>query len=187
MAPQPPRVDHTPGVRYFYYIRPGAQELVQALLGCPNATIGFYTSMQGTNASPAVDFIAGRGWERAKGQGKEAKAHLFDRRYNKKDPTGENDWDTMRDLPRVWQELVERGTPKNCFGPHNTIMLDDTWRKMRAHPNNVIVIPEYEASTIMGDDSNSDLVAARNYLLQVLSENVRKKKRCSRKCDVIAH
>ena len=66
-------------------------------------------------------------------------------------------------------------------------MLDDTWRKMRAHPNNVIVIPEYEASTIMGDDSNSDLVAARNYLLQVLSENVRKKKRCSRKCDVIAH
>jgi hypothetical protein len=98
MAPSPPRVDHTLGVRYFYYIRPGAKELVEALFGCPNATIGFYTSMQGSNASPAVDFMVGRGWGRQKGHGQEMKAHLFDRRYNKKDPLGENDWDTMRDL-----------------------------------------------------------------------------------------
>jgi hypothetical protein len=167
-----------PGVKHYYYIRPGAQDLVKMLIGCPNATVGFYTSMQGTNASPGVEFIAGKGWDRLKAKGKrkgkERKIYLFDRQYNKKDPSGSNSWDTMRDLPRVWQELEKWGV-SDSFGPHNTIMLDDTWRKMRALPNNVMVVPEYEASTIMGDeDTSSVLSAAQSYLLQLLDTNVRK-------------
>jgi hypothetical protein len=98
-APTPPRIDDAK-VQYWYYVRPGTQKMVRSLAKLRGVTVAFYTSMQGRNAEPAVKYIAGKNWNKG-----EVPFLLFDRKYNKADPTGGNSWDTMRDLPKVRSKI----------------------------------------------------------------------------------
>jgi hypothetical protein len=54
---------------------------------------------------------------------------LFDQRYNVADPSGENDWDTKRDLKLIWRA---RNVMRQGFDATNTIMVDAELRKVRA-------------------------------------------------------
>jgi len=86
---------------------------------------------------------------------------VFAAEFNKPDDDQElrrHAWDTVRDLDRVWDYGVSRG-----FDATNTLMIDDTVRKMRQWPRNVYVVPEYSETLAQagGDDA---LLRARKFL-----------------------
>ncbi|KAH8053153.1 hypothetical protein JL722_9820 [Aureococcus anophagefferens] len=98
-----------------YYARDHAEDLVQFL--CDAATpsdparrrvvFAFYTSMREANAQPIARYLT-----------KGKRADMYERKFNKDDASGENSWDTMRDLPKVW------GTPAKAahgFDETNTL------------------------------------------------------------------
>jgi len=157
------------GVRY--YLREGAKELAVWLDGHPRVSLAFYTSMQGKNARPAVQLLLGK--ERG------AAVDVYDRPFNVPDPDGANAWDTMRDLPKLW--AAPHGVARG-HGPPSTVMIDDSHRKMRHCPNNVLVVDEYsEAAVLNGTERTADrtfpLSALARYLsvmLQHVTTDVRK-------------
>ena len=145
----------------YYYARDHAEDLVQFLLDARKSedperrrvVFAFYTSMQESNAMPIVKYLA-------RGQ----RVDVYERKFNKDDPEGENAWDTMRDLPKVW------GWPGKCargFDETNTVVIDDTHRKMREHPSNVLVVPTYDEKSVRkgGDDALEYLQAYVDALL----------------------
>ena len=92
---------------------------------------------------------------------------MYERKFNKDDPSGANDYDTMRDLPKVWAST--RPAAARGFTERNTVTLDDSERKMREFPDNVLVLPEYdEASVLKGEDEALDY--AKAYLDMLLDE-----------------
>ena len=144
-----------------YYARDHAEDLVQFL--CDAATpsdparrrvvFAFYTSMREANAQPIARYLT-----------KGKRADMYERKFNKDDASGENSWDTMRDLPKVW------GTPAKAahgFDETNTLVIDDTHRKMREYPSNVLVVPTYDEATVRkgGDDALEYLAAYIDALL----------------------
>ena len=125
----------------------------------PRAEVAFYTSMRESNALPAVQFIA-----RQSGGSVDANCCIYDREYNKADNQrkGAKDWDTARDLPRIWGT---EGRVGYGFTIQNTIMVDDTVRKMRDYPHNVLVVPEFKDQRQRADGS---MRALREYLSRLL-------------------
>lgn len=113
-----------------YYVREHADALMEWLRNQRYVVMAFYTSMRMSSAQPAVDLLC-RG------------ATIFDREFNQHDPSGDNPWDTMRDLNKVWQHV-------DGFDDTNTIVIEDTMRKMRDHPRNVVVVPSYTETTVLG-------------------------------------
>eukprot|EP00729_Bicosta_minor_P018779 gene18779-11104_t len=138
-----------------YYIRSGAVEFVTWLAAVPEVRLAFYTSMRYTNAIPAIERLLGHSWE--------DRVRLYDREYQKADPEGEEVWDTMRDLHKVWaNEAEEYG---NHFDGSNTLMLDDTMRKMREHPDNVVLVPTLDTSTILTETKDGAVLGTvRKYI-----------------------
>ena len=132
-----------------YYIRNGAKDFVKNIMSIPQIRFAFYTSMLGTNAKPAISKLAGIGWE-------EDGVQLYDRTYQKHDPSGKNKWDTMRDLEKVWKEEMTNNGYR--FGPDNTLMIDDTKEKMREHPNNVLIVPELTAESLVSEAKDSSVL-----------------------------
>lgn len=126
-----------------YYFRPGARELVRTVCALgDHVSVGFYTSMQVSNAAPAVAALTGE---------RENASLVYPREFNVKDPRGENPWDTHRDLQRVW---ACEGKVGHGFGATNTIMVDDTPRKMRHMPRNALLVPEFgEEAVERGGDA----------------------------------
>eukprot|EP01113_Clastostelium_recurvatum_P031231 TRINITY_DN3880_c0_g1_i1.p1 TRINITY_DN3880_c0_g1~~TRINITY_DN3880_c0_g1_i1.p1 ORF type:complete len:263 (-),score=48.66 TRINITY_DN3880_c0_g1_i1:105-788(-) len=61
---------------------------------------------------------------------------IYDRDFNKPDPHAANEWDTVRDMQRIWKDTQE-------FGPRNTILLDNESRKFQDTPRNGLVVPEF--------------------------------------------
>jgi hypothetical protein len=55
---------------------------------------------------------------------------------NKADEAGVNEWDTVRDMAKVWSALP-------AFNAKNTLLLDNEARKFRDAPRNGIVVPEF--------------------------------------------
>lgn len=49
-----------------------------------------------------------------------------------------NEWDTIRDMSKVWAEEKKKG-----FSKKNTVLLDNESRKFQDTPRNGIVVPEY--------------------------------------------
>jgi len=104
-----------------------------------HVAFAFYTSMNDKSAQPAAALLRrGGGYE------------LYGRDFNKADSTGAEAYDTMRDLDLLWR------TPGRIafgFDETNTVVIDDTARKMREFPNNVVVVPEYDdAAVARGND-----------------------------------
>ena len=157
-----------------YYARDGAAALVHFLLGQKGdarginpggrrrVVLAFYTSMREQNAKPIAKFLAG---------GKSV--DVYERAFNKPDPSGDNAWDTMRDLPKVWAATAPAAA--RGFDATNTIVVDDTARKMRDFPRNVLVVPTYdEAAIARGDDDALDYLRAYVDALLDESGDVRK-------------
>eukprot|EP00039_Didymoeca_costata_P001750 m.54800 g.54800 ORF g.54800 m.54800 type:complete len:417 (+) comp10951_c0_seq3:180-1430(+) len=141
-----------------YYLRPGAKHLVQQLVALPAIRVAFNTSMTGGNAKPAIVAIAGQSWHQ--------KVALYDREYQKHDSTGEKKWDTIRDLDAIWKAEASNGQQ---FDRSNTVMVDDTFRKMREHADNVLIVPTYSPNDDFEDDVVPNvLTQATNYLLELV-------------------
>lgn len=77
---------------------------------------------------------------------------IYDREYNTPDPTGVHNWDTMRDLGKIW---TTRGKIGFGFDESNTIMVDDSPRKMRSFSGNAVIVPEYGERDIERDGGES--------------------------------
>lgn len=123
-----------------YYLRDKAISFVESLTQNNSIVFAFYTSMKETSARPATSVLC-------KGRSVE----LYERKFNKFDPEGENHWDTMRDLKKIWTTPDRVGFG---FDETSTVVIEDTARKMREHPYNVIVVPSYtEESVLEGYDS----------------------------------
>lgn len=56
------------------------------------------------------------------------------------DKYGENVWSKKRDLKLVWKDDV---AVKHGFGPHNTLMIDSEYCKIRDFLDNSILLPPY--------------------------------------------
>ena len=150
----------------FYYARPGAKDLIQFLLHAARTTeegrrrvvFAFYTSMREANARPIADYLTGG-----------RRVDIYERKFNKADPSGEHDYDTMRDLPSVWSSV--KPSSARGFTAENTVVIDDTLRKMRELPHNVLVVPPFEEDAVKkGTDDIMDYVKV--YLDMLLDEEV---------------
>jgi hypothetical protein len=123
--------------RTYYFVRPGAKELIEQLLTYHDVIdIGFYTSMKMRNALPAAKFFD-------KAPNKDTFRpdwNVFDQSYNIFDKEGDRAWGGWRrELTRVWSAGIGRGHDITT-----TLTVDDTYTKMRQCLDNVIVVPEYE-------------------------------------------
>ena len=130
----------------FCYIRNGAKELVSWLVTCPSVDLCFYTSMMKKSAGPLAEYVTGNEFENI---------HLFDQPFNKKDPDGDKAWSMMRDLPRLWSL---EDTPAYNHSELTTIMIDDSYAKMREYPDNVLILPEYTEKVIEDGEINDEKV-----------------------------
>lgn len=148
----------------FYYARPGAKDLLAFLLHAARTTeegrrrvvFAFYTSMREENARPIADYLTGG-----------RRVDIYERKFNKPDPSGSESWDTMRDLPMVWGAV--KPSSARGFTAENTVVIDDTLRKMRELPHNVMVVPPFEEPAVRKDDDEAlDYVKA--YLDMLLDE-----------------
>ena len=137
---RPPDLVHTN--RLYYYLRERAAELVAALATRADVVFAFYTSMQKRNAEPAVRALCGPG----------GAPELYAAEFNAPDDDEagrRHAWDTVRCLDKVW---AHDGAAFG-FDATNTVMVDDTARKMRRWPGNVLVVDEYDADAVArGDD-----------------------------------
>ena len=134
-------------LKNFCYIREGAKELVSWLIACPTVELCFYTSMMKKSAGPLAEYVTGKE--------EFENVYLFDQPFNKKDPDGENSWSMMRDLPKIWSS---RDTPAYNHSERTTIMIDDSYAKMREYPDNMLLIPEYTENIIECGEINDDRV-----------------------------
>ena len=121
----------------YYFHRPHVDKFLKFLLSHQHwIDIAFYTSMTTKNA-----VLGAQNLLKDMNQ-----IYIYDQPMNKKDPEGPNVWSMMRDLPLIWN------TPNSPGYGHNecsTIMIDDSWAKMREYPENVIVLPEFSESDVL--------------------------------------
>lgn len=133
----------------YYYFRPAAAGFVSFLieqLDCSDSIdVAFYSSMTGKNARAAAAQL-----DTAR------RLHVYARNFNKRDLSGDNEFAVIRDLPAVWGAV---DTPGFHHTARSTIMIDDTHRKLREFPDNLVHIPEYTADSIeRGEGFNLSLL-----------------------------
>jgi hypothetical protein len=162
------------------WVRPHASELLEKLLNDPRCRVGVYTSMKRRNMLEVV-----KGWD-AYGNRQSAQRNtshtasdiasihsslqlnmidIFDRPYNKLDPEGENDWDTMRDLSLIWdlRRIKDMG-----FDKTNTVLIEADPSKARNFRDNAVLPKEFTARDV-GQGDNT-LQALSVYLEDVFAE-----------------
>jgi hypothetical protein len=141
----------------YCYFRNGAREFCHWLTSM-NADIDicFYTSMKAASGVPLATQLVG-----------DSSIYLFDQTYNKRDPAGENSWSMMRDLVRLWST---EDSPAYGHSERDTLMIDDSFAKMREYPDNVFLVPEYTEEYIATKKSAEDgaLELAKGFLLELL-------------------
>jgi len=138
----------------YYFVRPGAKELVRLVRRMECVDFGFYTSMMMQNALPAALFFQDEeegGDDDDKGGGGcggsqafMAGWNVYDQKFNRFDRQGDKKWGGwMRHLPSVWSAGIARA---GRHGKTSTLTIDDTFTKMRENPRNVVVVPEYDST-----------------------------------------
>lgn len=172
-------------VRYCkFYIRPGARQLVCRLLNDPRCEVAVYTSIMKKNIWPVIsEFDAyfqkmsqeGK-WEPVQCGDSVITTHssmqqgiltLFDQEYNSSDPEGENYWDTIRDLNKIWKAPQIRSMK---FDATNTLLIDAEARKVRKHKENSVVIPEYTGRHVVENVNDRSLLDLAKYLDCIMIE-----------------
>jgi len=135
----------------YYYARVGIENFVNKLAETDRFVICVYTSMMAHNVQAGINAIMPRACKHLE--------KVLDRDMNKPDPNKINEWDTIRDMDKVWKEIPG-------FGPTRTILLDNESRKFQETPRNGIVVPEFgadEAKSRQGDTLDHVL----EYLLEL--------------------
>jgi hypothetical protein len=89
---------------------------------------------------------------------------VLDRDMNKPDPAGAEEWDTVRDVQKVWRHLGPAD-----YGPENTILLDNEARKFQETPRNGIVVPEFGPREVRKRDRTT-MNSLLEYLLDLGAE-----------------
>ncbi len=140
------------GQNMYYYMRPYAFEMLQALRQHPRCEVAFFTSMRKCNAVPAMHALGMENLD------------LYDRKFNVWDPMGENDYDTMRDLEKVWSTGSRVGSN---YTADTTILIDNTFRKVRFYPDNAILVREYTEQDVRNGEDR-DLIDLSTFLLNML-------------------
>lgn len=136
----------------YYYQRHGVQNFIRKLSESGHFCVCIYTSMMVHNAKAGLNAILGAEIDLIE--------HVFDHDCNSKDEHGENDWDTIRDLKKVWAKM------DNAFDYTNTLVLDNEARKFRNTPDNGIVVPEFGVKEVKARDT-STLSELQEYLLEM--------------------
>lgn len=156
---QPPAFKHNVGrdsTTYLlhYYMRPNAGDLLTFLLTHPKVVFAFYTSMKYESALPAVNFLLETARLKGAFVDHDPRTIIYAREFQQPDPNAANHWDTIRYLPAVWnaQGMVGHG-----FDVTNTIVIDDTYKKMQHLPDNVIVVNEYTAEGVLSEQDDNEL------------------------------
>jgi hypothetical protein len=75
---------------------------------------------------------------------------------NKPDPEGENEWDTVRDMAKVWRALP-------AYDARSTILVDNEARKFSDAPRNGIVLSEFGPADVRSRRQHT-LAALQRYL-----------------------
>ncbi len=135
-----------------YYMRPSAPEMLQKLREHPRCQLAFYTSMRKDSALPAM---------RALGM---KKLDVYDRKFNIPDPSGKEKHDTMRDLEKVWSTGGRVGSNHNI---ETTVLVDNTFRKVRCYPDNSVIVQEYTEQNVHNKE-DCELVGTTEFLLNLL-------------------
>lgn len=140
--------------RYFY-ARGGLKDFLRALDSTKNFHICVYTSMMEHNASGGLAALLGDKVSLIK--------KVFHRDYNKPDPKGENHWDTIRDMKKIYKYL-------DGFDEKNTILVDNEARKLRETPRNGIIVDEMSAEDARTAEKRP-LLALQEYLEKLAKDS----------------
>eukprot|EP00884_Botryococcus_braunii_P009305 jgi/Botrbrau1/18376/Bobra.0747s0002.1 len=141
--------------RKYFYKRLGIDALVKTLQSTGRFEICVYTSMMRHNVEAGLNAIL---------PGlRPSLARVFDRKYNKPDPNAVYEWDTIRDMEKIWRELPG-------FGPKKTILLDNEERKFKENPENGIVVPEFGPQEVIQRKQDTLDVLTR-YLVELADES----------------
>lgn len=89
---------------------------------------------------------------------------IFDREWNKRDPKGVNQWDTIRDMEKIWEYLKEKGIDDT-----NTIIIENEARKVEEIKSNAIIVQSISPVELR---NNSTEVADHlcDYLFKIAEE-----------------
>ena len=91
---------------------------------------------------------------------------IFDREWNKKDPSGIKGWETIRDMHKVWKELNEKGIIVN---ETNSILIDNEEAKIEENKENAVVIQSISSGELRG--SKTDILRQLSKYLIFLAQN----------------
>lgn len=136
--------------RKFYYKRLGVNEFVLQLHATGMFDICVYSSMMAHNIEAGLNAIMPH---------RRLLRAVLDREMNKPDPAGINEWDTVRDMKKVWNRLPG-------YGPERTLLLDNEARKFQDAPENGIVVPEFGPAEVLSKKSGT-LDTLLQYLLDL--------------------
>lgn len=141
---------------HYIYKRPGLEDFLDFLSDNQAFDVYIYTSIMRHNADPLLQKLL-PGYDHIT-------SRLFDRTMNKHDPDGLHHFDTVRDLPKVWEQLTQ-------YGPETTIMVDNEIRKCVDYHQNTVILPAFidADSNMCSEDS---LLKLQKYLKSLVVENV---------------
>mmetsp|Transcript_67105 Transcript_67105/g.212360 ORF Transcript_67105/g.212360 Transcript_67105/m.212360 type:complete len:305 (+) Transcript_67105:419-1333(+) len=170
-----------------FFVRPDALQLVSQLLNDPRCVVSICSSIYERNLAPAIEHFdrynekmvrsgqtgAGGRWDHSdtisiSSGVRDGKIHYFDAEYQGPDPEGENEWDTMRDLNRIWCSGLVPG-----FDESNTLLIEAEERKARDWAHVCISPSEYDERAVVdtlshGRPARSELRTLSEYLDNVL-------------------
>lgn len=134
--------------RKYYYLRPDIIPFLKEM--SLHYDVAIYTSIQIQNVRAVMDAMD-----------RNYRCYitkLYDQSFCKKDPQGINEWDTIRDMNKVWAHSGNDIT--------NTILLDNETRKFAEVPDNGIVVPEYGPQQARSKKRGT-LSKLNNYLIEL--------------------
>ncbi|KAL6764191.1 hypothetical protein V8C86DRAFT_2477368 [Haematococcus lacustris] len=137
--------------RKYFYKRPGVEAFIDGLVDSRLFEVAVYSSVMRHNLLEGLQKIMPRQLPRL--------AAVLDREMNKADPHGKEEWDTIRDMDKVWRVFSK-------YDARNTILLDNEARKFCEHPDNGIVVPEFGPAEVQRRVSNT-LSGVQAYLLEL--------------------
>ncbi len=136
-----------------HYMRSNASEMLQELQEHPRCEVAFYTSMRISSAKPAMQAL---GME---------KLDVYDRKFNIPDPSGKYEYDTMRDLEKVWSTAGRVGSKHTA---DTTVLIENTLRKVRCYRDNAVLIQEYAEQNVYNGEEDRELIDTTKFLLNLL-------------------
>lgn len=130
--------EQIPGAKYtaafrgkFYYARPDIISFLREM--SKHYVVGIYSSVMRHNITTFL-MAMDPNW-------KSYITYIYDRDFTKPDPNGENKWDTIRDMDKIW--TISRHSELD------TVLLDNEPRKVQEVVDNAIIVPEFGRAQVL--------------------------------------